>query len=315
MEKLPAPGVAQVAKKAETLYANINGLIRRVGLERVGFVTLTTPDNCGDRAEANRRLDAFQRGLLRPHGIESIAVPERQQRGAFHFHLACAFPWDIRTGFDFAACRDAAALKREHQLTGVWEPGKLAEFKRLERQYFQSANERLRAWWRDVRDFNESRRAAGFGRCETLPVLSNAAALARYVGAYVTTAVAARLAGDKGLRTVRYALSERVASCAWGWQDGNGRIFRRGVEIMELCHGRSAVEFKKIYGNKWEWRWRRVIRTFGENYEPALLLCAQIPAWADTPSRMGFLRALCHALQKDYVLDVNFLESKPDCPF
>jgi len=216
VEKLPAPGIAQVAKKAETLYANLNGLIRRVGLERVGFVTLTTPDNCGDRAEANRRLDAFQRGLLRPNDIESISVPERQRRGAFHFHLACAFPWDLRTGFDFAACRDAAALKREYQLTGVWEPGKPAEFQRLERQYFQSANERLRGWWRDVRDFNQSRRAAGFGRCETLPILSNAAALARYVGAYVTTAVAARLAGDKGLRTVRYALAERVAR---NWQE------------------------------------------------------------------------------------------------
>ena len=159
MEKLPVQGVAQVARKAETLYANINGLIRRVGIERVGFVTLTTPDNCGDRSEANRRLIAFQRGLLRPDGIESISVPERQQRGAFHFHLAGAFPWDIRTGFDFAACRHAAALKRERQFGGVWEPGTFAEFQRLERQYFQSANERLRSWWRDVRAFNESRRA------------------------------------------------------------------------------------------------------------------------------------------------------------
>ena len=267
-------------------------------------------------AEANRRLHAFQRGLLRPNRIESICVPERQQRGAFHFHLAAAFPWDLRTGFDFAALRHAAALKREHYLGGgKWTLGMLDEFRRWERVYIESANQRLRQWWRLVREFNESRKSAGFGRCETLPILSNAAALARYVGAYVTTAVGARLAGDKGMRTVRYALLERVASCRWSWRDGNGRIFRQGIELMEIIHGVSAVEFERLYTTRWQWRWRRVIRTLGENHEEALLLCAQIPEWADTPSRMGFLRALVHSLQADYVLDVNFIESKPDQPF
>jgi len=315
-ENLAPRNPSAVARKAETLYANLSSLIARVGIERVGFVTLTTKDNCTRVDEANRRLTAFQRGLLRPNGIESICVPERQERGAFHFHLAAAFPWDIRTGFNFTAVQNAAAIKREHYLGGgKWTPGKLDEFKRWERLYIESANQRLRQWWRDVREFNESRESAGFGRCETLPVLSNAAALARYVGAYVTTAIGARLAGDKGVRTVRYSLSERVATCRWSWQDGNGRIFRRGVELLEIVHGTGAVEFERLYTKRWAWRWRRIIRTLGEHYEEALLLCVQIPEWADTPSRMGFLRALVHSLQKEYVLDVNFLESEPDQPF
>jgi hypothetical protein len=316
MENPTPVNTSAIARKAETLYANLSSLIARVGLERVGFVTLTTADNCTGRSEGFRRYRAFDTGLLRPKGIESICVPERQQRGAIHFHLAAAFPWDIRTGFDFTALRNAAAVKREHYLgEGKWTAGKLDEFKRWERLYIESANQRLRRWWRDVCEFNESRKSAGFGRCETLPILSNAAALARYVGAYVTTAIGARLACDKGMRTVRYRLTERTASCRWAWQDGNGRIFRRGIELLEIIHGIGAGEFDRLYTSRWQWRWRRIIRTLGENYEEAVLLCAQIPEWADLPSRMGFLRALVHSLQKEYVLDVNFLESEPDCPF
>jgi hypothetical protein len=316
MKKNQTINTSAIARKAETLYANLCSLIARVGIERVGFVTLTTADNCTNRKESFRRYRAFDAGLLRPNKIESICVPERQRRGAIHFHLAAAFPWDIRSGFDFTALRNAAAIKREHYLGGGnWTAGKLDEFKRWEGIYIKSANQRLRQWWRDVREFNETRESAGFGRCETLPVLSNAAALARYVGAYVTTAVGARQSGDKGMRTVRYSLAERTASCRWAWQDGNGRMFRKGVELMEIIHGLDSLEFERLYTAKWQWRWRRIIRTLGENYDEAILVCTQIPEWADMPSRMGFLRALVHSLQKEYVLDVNFLESGPDCPF
>jgi hypothetical protein len=39
--------------------------------------------------------------------LEFIAVPERQDSGRFHFRLAAAFPYGIRSGFDFAACERA----------------------------------------------------------------------------------------------------------------------------------------------------------------------------------------------------------------
>ena len=41
--------------------------------------------------------------------------------------------------------------------------------------YFASANDDLREWWRLV---CEKAPAYGFGRCETLPILSNSKALA-----------------------------------------------------------------------------------------------------------------------------------------
>jgi len=316
LQQMPVANRSATAKKAETMYANLSGLIERVGVERVGFVTLTTVDNCTDRIEGQRRFNSFKTNVLRPEQVEHIAVVERQERGAIHFHLAAAFLWDIRTGFDFAALQNAVAIKRQYYLGGgKWAAGKLDEFKRWEGVYLKSANQRLHRWWRVVSDFNENTRSAGFGRCETLPVLTNAAALARYLAAYVTTAVGARLRCDKGMRTVRYSLDERPASVAWAWVNGNGRVFRRGCELLGLIHGLGPAGIESFYGRKWQWRWRRVLRTLGEQYETALLYCAKLPEWADLPSRMGFLRALVHALQKEYVLDANFLQSEADCPF
>ncbi len=72
------------------MYANLASLIARVGIERVGFVTLTTADNCTDGSEGLRRYRAFAAALLRPNRIESLCVPERQQRGAIHFHVSQA---------------------------------------------------------------------------------------------------------------------------------------------------------------------------------------------------------------------------------
>ena len=96
---MAAASRSATAKKAETLYANLSSLVERVGIERVGFVTLTTVDNCTERSEAFRRFRAFASGVLRPERVESICIPERQERGAIHFHLAAAFPWDISPTF------------------------------------------------------------------------------------------------------------------------------------------------------------------------------------------------------------------------
>jgi hypothetical protein len=292
-----------VAKKAETLYVNLESLINRVGIERVGFVTLTFPDNCSDRDEAQSRFHSFSTHVLRPKRLEFIAVPERQSRGAFHYHLATAFPWDIRTGFDFAACRDAVAAKRR---------GDFGEFKRLERIYFQSANKPLRNWWAYLRKVSPRYQ---FGRCETLPILSNAAALSRYLGAYVSTASGARLPCDKGLRTVRYSLNQRAATLRWSWANGNGAKWRRGLQILGTILERDMDGLKNLYGKKFQYVMRRIIFVLGESFDKALFLCSKIPEWADHGSRVRFLSALVNTLQKDFVLDVQLLEQQIDQPF
>jgi hypothetical protein len=266
------------AKKAETLFINLDGLIRRVGIERVGFVTLTFAERVVEYKDASRRFNNIATSTLKPEGLEFVAVPERQVSGRFHFHLAAAFPYDIRSGFDFAACQRANAAKRD---------GDRAEFRRLQAIYCRSANRHLRQFWALLR--SDKVRRHGFGRCETLPLLSNAAALARYVGAYVTSAGRSRLVGDKGMRSVRYSLSERRASCRWSWADGNGLRWRRGCQILTLILELPYEQYAEKFSKKWAWRLKEKISVLGEHYEEALRYAALVPEWADYRSRLLYL--------------------------
>ena len=291
------------AKKAETLFVNLDGLERRVGIERVGFVTFTFAERVVVYKDASERFSAIYDNTLKPEGLEFIAVPERQNSGRFHFHLAAAFPYDIRSGFDFATCERANAAKRD----GNW-----AEFRRLQAIYCRSANRNLRQFWALLRSDKVTRH--GFGRCETLPVLSNAAAIARYVGAYVTSAGRARLVSDKGMRSVRYSLSQRLASCRWSWADGNGLHWRRGCQILSLILEIHYDNFTEKFGKKWAWRLQETITVLGKNYEEALWFAAQVPAWADERSRLLYLGRVCGELSglKEWLLPEICFNRKAD---
>jgi len=286
------------AKKAETLFINLDGLIRRVGIERVGFVTLTFADRVVEFKDASERFKSIFNSTLKPEGLEFIAVPERQESGRFHFHLAAAFPCDIRSGFDFATCQRANAAKRD---------GDRAEFRRLQSIYCRSANRNLRQFWALLRSDKVTRH--GFGRCETLPILSNAAALARYVGAYVTSAGLSRLVSDKGMRSVRYSLSQRLASCRWSWADGNGLHWRRGCQILSLILEIPYERYTEKFGKRWAWRLKETISVLGKNFDQALWFAAQVPEWADYRSRLLYLCRVCGELSgvKEWLLpEVSF---------
>lgn len=283
---------SSVAKKAETLYANIDGLIKRVGIESIVFVTLTTPDNCTDRFEAQRRFNNLARRVLPELFLEYIAVPERQERGAFHWHLVAVAKGDVRTGFDFDACKLSKVAGRN---------GNRGERRRQQRIYFKSANVTLKHCWHYLREMAPKYQ---FGRCETLPVFSNAQALARYVGSYVTSAWSNRTISDKGLRTVRYSLAQRTASCKWSWADGNGKKWRRGLALLGCILEMDYDELKEKFSTKVFWNKREAITVLGENYDEALEFVAKIPAYADYRSRCDFLGALVRHFSRDGESDV-----------
>lgn len=299
----PKCNLSAIAKKAETLYVNLDGFINRVGIERVGFVTLTFAKNITDRDEASERFHNISASVLKPEGLEFVAVPERQGSGRFHFHLVSGFPYDVRTGFDFAACECAKSAKRNDDWDG---------FDYWQSVYCRSANKHLRKFWAVLR--SDKVRRWGFGRCETLPILSNAQALARYVGAYVTSASCARLSGDKGMRTVRYALHSRTASIRWSWADGHGAKWRRGCQIVGQILEIKYEHLEEKFGKKWAWRLKESISVLGENYGKALWFAAQVPEWADYRSRLLFLCRVCAELRgvKEWLLPEVQFEAERD---
>lgn len=247
------------AKKAETLYLNLTDLCERRGIERIGFHTLTFVENVKSRFEAQKRFNSYATHYLRHVVTDYIATVERQQRGAIHYHLLVAFPFDIRSGFDFAAARSASAA---HKV------GDREAQRRFMSDVIRSANDNLRRFWNDQRD---AAKRYGFGRCETLPVLSNTAAVSRYVGGYVASEWENRLPEDKGLRTIRYGLEHRAASIRWAWAKGGGEIWRRGCRVLSAVLGTS--EFGTTLGNRWGYNWGKEIMAYGRHWEKCLAFC------------------------------------------
>lgn len=262
---------SRLARRAEGLFQNFDAMIDRVGLEKTALFTSTFPDNCDRREESERRFNNWATGFLREIFPEYIAVPERQARGAFHHHLAVNCGVDIRTGFDFEACTAASVIKREGYRNGSWLPGYFEKFKSLERTYTASANPNLKAIWKAVR---ESAPKYGFGRCELLPILSNAQACARYMGAYVSSQHNARAREDKGLRTVRYALADRPWSSQWNFVEGGARKWRRGCCALALLLG---VEDFSLYGPRWARHFRDRIFLANDNFEKCLAFASTLP--------------------------------------
>lgn len=280
-----------VAKKAETLFMNLEGLIKRRGLDCIGFLTMTFAENLKCRVEAQRRFNSFATNFLRNEVLEYVAAVERQSRGAIHYHLVCAFPYDIRTGFDFAACTAANNARRA---------GNLALQRENERVYVASANDNLRRWWRTLgsQKVAGAARGYGFGRCETLPVLSNSEGLARYVGAYVGCELSARQARDKGLRTIRYSLDERVASIRWQWADGAGRVWRLGCAVLSFILGTD--DFTGVLGNRWSWNFRNEISVFGRHFDTCMevLNTKGVSDNKDFPERVAVVSRLAGKLME-----------------
>jgi len=143
------------------LYQNLDALIKRRGIEHIGMTCLTFAENLTDRREAQRRFNGLASHFFRSvPDFEYIFVPERQERGAIHYHIPVALPWNIREGFDFASlaaaiacqCRGDAAGRRAIEISSHWF----------------NACPALRQWWHDL---NEACKKYGFGYWDSKGVL------------------------------------------------------------------------------------------------------------------------------------------------
>ena len=114
-------------------------MVTRYGIEFCGFWTATFAENITSRTVAERRFNSFATHVLREIFSEYISVPERQDRGAIHYHLTVALRVDIRSGFDFEAYKAARDFKKTgYRGGGRWLPGYQQRFKQAERLYAAS---------------------------------------------------------------------------------------------------------------------------------------------------------------------------------
>lgn len=217
----------------------IECLVKEFGIEHIGFLTFTFKDHVTDLREAQKRFRSLRAHVIVKRYQRAIGVWERHASGRIHFHLVVVLDKDIRSGADFAA------------------------FKRKD---YRSANSALRAEWAFWRETCPKYR---FGRHELMPVKSNAEAIARYVGKYISKHVTQRLPEDKGARVVRfigYKPGMRRACCRFSWNTDNGWLWRHKTAMFAGRHGLTDIEqMKKFFGSRWAYRLQK--RIIGEYLE------------------------------------------------
>ena len=223
-------------RTAFALIVNIQALCERYGLERMAFLTLTFRDHVLDMEEAQRRFHSLATHVLSVRYKSGIGVWERQESGRLHCHLVVPLESDVRSGFDFAACK---------------------------RKDYRSANKALRAEWAFWR---RTAPAYGFGRTEVLPIRSSAEGIAKYVGKYVAKHVGKRWDRDKGARVVRYlgfGCGLRRASTRFAWAGlhrGKGWLWRQKLKAYCQRVGiKDTEELSRLLGHRWAYALQHTI--------------------------------------------------------
>ena len=146
-------------KKMKSLTQNVQWWGDKLGIERLGFLTLTFKGNLKDPKEAQRRWNNLNRTISRSQKFRILVkVVEVQKRGAIHYHCLVHMNEDIRTGFDWDAFKKAGK---------AYGAKNYNEGRKYTRIYAKSATSHLRHLWGWMRTKCESHQ---FGRSELMPI-------------------------------------------------------------------------------------------------------------------------------------------------
>ncbi len=210
-------------KAAHALRENVSDFMDRVGVERVGFLTLTFPDNVTDHKEAYKRFDSMRKNFLNQHPMfgDWICVKERQKRGAWHYHLLIDCGTDIRSG-----------LK--------WKNRK---------PVYSTVSPALRTLWSELR---EALPKYKFGRSELLPVRKDAESVSKYLGKYISKHIGCRKNQDKGVRLVSYSKGWPRSNANFQWFTDNSFLWRSQVGKFAEYYGcLNLDDLKNKFGRSW----------------------------------------------------------------
>ena len=242
------------AKKCYSLSKNVESLVKRYGIERLGFLTLTFKENLTDHKEAQRRYKNLSRTWRRDKPFKyGMKVVEEQARGAIHYHLLVVMDEDIRTNFDFQTFKRAG----EAYSRGDWKEGN-----RLTKIYASKAADLLKDTWA----YNRKKcKSHGFGRAELAPI-EYPNNIGSYLGKYLVKGYSkVSKEGEKiKIRQLTYARDiPRVANTKMSWvRNPNGiQPFRVYLKKWAEYRGYKDVEeIKRDYGKHWAYHLYEQIR-------------------------------------------------------
>ena len=225
-------------KQAQNLFLNCQRLIKvyAISVNHVGLFTLTFPDSVTSNKEASRRFNSFLTGFLSkyPEIGHWLLTKEQQKKrgfkegnsGAWHYHLLVCLMGDIKTGIDFEA---------------------------LKNRDYRSAPPYLRKIWKD---FREAMPKYGFGRSELLPIRSNAEAMARYIGKYISKHIGQRDASSKGVRLISSSRGWVKNSANFAWNTAGAQEWRRKLKFFAMSIGcQEFYQITEVLGPKWAYKY------------------------------------------------------------
>jgi hypothetical protein len=225
----------------------IQGLVIRHGVERIGFLTFTFADDVKTIAEAQRRFNSMNSNGLAGRYVEWVCVVQRHKDGRIHFHLVVVLKQDIRTGFDFAA---------------------------VKRRDYSSASTYLKAEWSFLRALMPEYQ---FGRHELLPVRLTGG-FGKYVARYVGRSEDTRQA-EKGARLVRY--SKGFVRTVCGPFSKSDKVEERArdrlpsiafyLNLPSCADFGSPEHFESVFGGRWRYHMARIMYCSPFVFAPVLV--------------------------------------------
>ncbi len=238
-------------KGAFALRRNVEAFSEHYRREQCGFLTLTTREDLNPREFAQRWHKMRRRRL--PWIRSYIRVLEPQERGAPHWHLLVATPFDLKpNAFDWEALWGAAAARKK---------GDLGTARALTKEYARNAPPELRKCWAELRRWCSR---YGLGRSEFLPFRKAEAAVAEYIGKYLEAGLHFRRGEWKGCRRVecdrREAASWRRCSRQFSWASPGAAAWRKRLGELAVAAGGTDFEgLRRRFGQNWCYRLRGMV--------------------------------------------------------
>ena len=223
-------------KSAKVLELSVRRMIKKHGIDRVGFQTLTFSDHLTDAREAGRRLNSLLTNEIRPRyanekgETDYVCVLERQKNGRVHYHLIIALPVDVRTGFNHAQVD--------------------------ERNYGSVCPWLLKEWGHWRRTLPRYK----FGRASLVPVKSTEDAVSFYLSKYISKHIEAREERDKGVRLVRISYGAKAGTTRFNWGTLGNRLWREKVGAIGKSFGIAEADISKAFGRSWMYKHQDLIQ-------------------------------------------------------